>query len=489
MLATRLRRRVIWCISLAGLTVSVARPSQATPVQDASLAADTAPGSTPDGAVQAWAAQALADLSFTVIDVASGRTLLERDGRIPRNPASVSKLVTALAVLRTLGPSYQFKTALHGRIENGNIARLVIRGEGDPSLSSDHVQGLAARLVAMGLRQVDAIVVDQSYFDDVYVPPAFEQQPEEWAAFRAPVCATAVDGNRLVLRVMPGAAGANARVSVEPFGAADLVGQVRTVERATKGGRVQFGVTPRKERPLVRVGGEIGVSDSLVMLQKRVEDPRLQIGYVLRDALSSRGVAVPSRVMLGAVEGAPTLLAHYSDPLSQILYRLGKESDNFAAEMLLKTLGAQANGVGSSESGVKVVLDVLNGLQVPDANVRWSNGSGLFDANRASTGLLVQVLTSAYRDPRIAPEYLAQLSIGGADGTLTSRLRRLPEGCFVRAKTGTLRSTISLAGYIERSGHSTMAFAIIAEKVKRQGEARAAMDQFIAALCQLPVTP
>ncbi|HMA93685.1 MAG TPA: D-alanyl-D-alanine carboxypeptidase/D-alanyl-D-alanine-endopeptidase [Polyangiaceae bacterium] len=478
---------VLWSISLFGLAFSLARLGHATPALDPPGVADAVPRGAPDSAIQAWAAQSQAELSLTVADVASGRVLFEHDGNTPRNPASVSKLVTALAALRTLGPNHRFKTTLLGHMENGSLARLVIRGEGDPSLSGDHIQGLAARLVGLGLTRIsNAIVVDQSYFDETYVPPAFEQQPGEWAAFRAPVCATAVSGNRLVLWVVPGTVGTDARAFIEPFGAAELAGHVRTIDGATKGSRVRFGVTPRKERPLVQIGGEIGASDSIVVQQKRTGDPRMQVGYVLRDALGARGVTVPSVVSLGSTPSEPILLTHYSDALGQILYRLGKESDNFAAEMLLKVLGAHVHGLGSSESGVRVVLDMLRGFQAYNANMHWSNGSGLFDANRTSTNLLTQVLTAAYRDPRIAPEYLAQLSIAGTDGTLTSRLRKLPAGCFVRGKTGTLRSTISLAGYVERSNGTTLAFALIAENVKRQAEARAAMDQLVTSLCLLP---
>jgi D-alanyl-D-alanine carboxypeptidase/D-alanyl-D-alanine-endopeptidase (penicillin-binding protein 4) len=431
-----------------------------------------------------WASQHHVKLSLTVATLAGDRHVAEHDGTALRNPASVSKLITAYVALKTLGPSYQFRTTLHGRLLDGHIQRLSIRGEGDPSLISDNIFAMAARLSAMGFTAVDApIVVDQSYFDDRFVPPAFDQQPDEWAPFRAPVCPTAVDKNRLALRVAPQGIGANALVFVEPLGAVDLAGQIRSVDRDTKGTKIRWSILSGGERPTVRVDGEVGVAEKAFTLERRVDDPRKMVGHVLRQALLTRGIKVPSEVTLGATEGLPRLIVHESDALSILLHRLGKESDNFAAEMLLKTIGARASGVGSSDNGARAVAEWLLRLGPVGSEVRLVNGSGLFDANRASTNLLVRLLVEAFADKVIAPEYLAQLSIAGGDGTLSKRMRKLPSGCVVRAKTGTLRSTISLAGLIGRQDGNDLAFAILADEVKDQASTRAEIDRFVEDYC------
>lgn len=438
-----------------------------------------------------WASRHRVGLSLSVAILPSMTTLVTYQASVARNPASVSKLVTALVALRTLGQSYHFKTRLYGQLVAGKLDRLVVRGEGDPSLSSDTVQGMAARLVAMGLTRIDGpIVVDQSYFDEQFVPPAFEQQPNEWAAFRAPVCATAVDGNRLALHVIPGLPGANARVYLEPLGAAEISGTIVSAETTAAGGqRVRFSVTNSSGRPSVRIGGEIGANGRSVMLQKRADDPRLIVGYVLREALRARGVTLNGGVTLGGVDAAPVLLTHTSEALSSLLHHLGKKSDNFVAEMLLKTIGARVAGVGSTAAGAKRVLEMLVSLGATQGELRWINGSGLFDANRISTDALVGILGTAHRDRRLAPEYLSQLALGGQDGTLSTRLRGLPEGCHVRAKTGTLRANISLAGYVDRRDDKTLAFAIVTDDVKSQPATRAAIDGFVSSLCNSTLEP
>ncbi len=484
------RRRVAVVKSgfvLGVCSVTLARVGSATPAED-----------TPNAGVAKapieqrlsdWAVKHHAKLSLTVASLLDARSIAEYDGASLRNPASVSKLLTAYGALRTLGPSHKYKTTLHGHLSAGHIPRLVIRGEGDPSLSSDVIQSMAARLSAIGLTSVDeSIVVDQSYFDDRFVPPAFEQQPQEWATFRAPVCATAVDKNRLTLRILPQAVGSRAQVFVEPLGAAELSGQIRCIERDTKGTRINLSILPGAERPVVRIQGEVGAKESAMELERRTDDPRKMIGYVLRQALAARGISVTQAVSLGTVDGLSVLLTHESDALAILLHRLGKESDNFAAEMLLKGIGARVTGVGSSEAGAKVVSELLAKLGPVGEQLHYVNGSGLFDANRVSTNLLVRLLAEVHADGRIAPEYLSQLSIAGSDGTLAKRLRKLAPGCFVRAKTGTLRSTISLAGLIGRKDRNDLAFAVVVEDVKDQAATRAEIDRFIETLCNVPLS-
>ena len=86
------------------------------------------------------------------------------------------------------------------------------------------------------------------------------------------------------------------------------------------------------------------------------------------------------------------------------------------------------------------------------------NGSGLFDANRLSAATLTRVLSHAYRDPRLSAEFVAQLSIGGVDGTLRSRLRNHRKRRVVRAKTGTLARVVALSGFVLRDGKASTSY-------------------------------
>jgi D-alanyl-D-alanine carboxypeptidase/D-alanyl-D-alanine-endopeptidase (penicillin-binding protein 4) len=94
---------------------------------------------------------------------------------------------------------------------------------------------------------------------------------------------------------------------------------------------------------------------------------------------------------------------------------------------------------------------------------------------------MAKLLRFAWQEPGLRNEFVAQLSIGGVDGTLHKRFRELREHRAVRAKTGTLDDAIALSGYVlGPQGKSTIAFAILFNKVSgRGGSARAAADKLV----------
>ncbi|MEI9947660.1 MAG: D-alanyl-D-alanine carboxypeptidase [Pseudomonadota bacterium] len=98
-------------------------------------------------------------------DVAGGAVLGSVAANTPENPASNQKILTTAAVLRHFGADFRFRTALCGARAGDAIARLVLRGSGDPSLGSEDLQELAKTLSQSGVRHVGELFLDQSYFD------------------------------------------------------------------------------------------------------------------------------------------------------------------------------------------------------------------------------------------------------------------------------------------------------------------------------------
>jgi serine-type D-Ala-D-Ala carboxypeptidase/endopeptidase (penicillin-binding protein 4) len=186
-------------------------------------------------------------------------------------------------------------------------------------------------------------------------------------------------------------------------------------------------------------------------------------------------------VKLGTGRGH-TLARHLSAPLSSLLYGLGKQSDNFYAEMIFKSLGGESKGrPAKAVDAAEVVTQWLDRINASDAGVVIKNGSGLFDANRVTTQSMVSVLRWAWREPDLGPEFVAQLSVGGVDGTLHKRFRQESVRRRVRAKTGTLDDVIALSGYVLRDGgRGPIAFSILWNHVAgKQDRARRATDRLV----------
>jgi D-alanyl-D-alanine carboxypeptidase/D-alanyl-D-alanine-endopeptidase (penicillin-binding protein 4) len=408
-----------------------------------------------------------AQIGIAILDIDSGRYLAMSNEHAPLNPASNAKLYTAATALATLHANHRFETTLSGNLHGGVVSGpLVLRGHGDPSLSTDDLWALVQELHAEGVKRVDGdILVDQRFFDEQTTPPAFEQQPNEWASFRAPVSALALNENTVTLSVRPSQPGAPALVAFDPPGFVDVTGEVKTGEAGAD--TVGLELSGNGRRLAAKLSGAVGSGSRLVRYTRRVEDPTLLGGYALRAVLEESGITVSGEVKPGAHAG--TLLArHQSQPLSALLYSLGKTSDNFYAEMIFKSLGGEGHGrPARSADGAELVTRWLDKVGANDPGVVIKNGSGLFDSNRVTAASVVLLLRAAWRDPSIQPEFVAQLAIGGVDGTLHRRFASERTRRAVRAKTGTLDDAIALSGYVLGApGRGPIAFSILMNHIE-----------------------
>jgi D-alanyl-D-alanine carboxypeptidase/D-alanyl-D-alanine-endopeptidase (penicillin-binding protein 4) len=296
------------------------------------------------------------------------------------------------------------------------------------------------------------------------------------------VSAIAVDRNTVALNVAPTVAGQPARVWFQPAGVVQVDGEVAT--RKSGGGQnIQLQLMPSPGGLIGKVGGHVAEGLPRQRFGKRVDDPRLLPGLILKALLEREGVSV-NAVALGGSEERERITFHGSAPLGQLVAELGKNSDNFYAEMVFKAIAAhQSTGPSTWTAAADATLGWLRQLNAADEHTRIANGSGLFDANRLSAETLIRVLAHAIHSPRLGNEYVGHLAIGGVDGTLRSRFRSQREGRRVRAKTGTLAAVDALSGYVLRDGAAPIVFSVLVNDVPGQHAAiRSKSDEVVEAI-------
>jgi D-alanyl-D-alanine carboxypeptidase/D-alanyl-D-alanine-endopeptidase (penicillin-binding protein 4) len=205
------------------------------------------------------------------------------------------------------------------------------------------------------------------------------------------------------------------------------------------------------------------------------------------EALRRAQIETSGRVRIGPTpSGTPLITSRTSPPLSEVIRAMGKASDNFTAEMVLKVLGAERARPGTTARGAEVLSEVLVTAGVPEGRATLVNGSGLFDGNLIAASHVTSLLSHVYQTPSVRSEFLAHLSVAGRDGTLGRRLTDLPAEGIVRAKTGTLNDVIALSGYVlgPEPGQA-YAFSVLANGIRgRQGEARRLADDIARALAR-----
>ncbi|HEY2310022.1 MAG TPA: D-alanyl-D-alanine carboxypeptidase/D-alanyl-D-alanine-endopeptidase [Gaiellaceae bacterium] len=104
-----------------------------------------------------------------VLDLRTGETLFAQNSRLALRPASNEKLATTFTALTALGPSFRIETDVLGDGQLSGtmwLGDLVLKGYGDPGLSSAQLNKLARQVVADGIEHVSGrILGDESWFD------------------------------------------------------------------------------------------------------------------------------------------------------------------------------------------------------------------------------------------------------------------------------------------------------------------------------------
>ena len=189
----------------------------------------------------------------------------------------------------------------------------------------------------------------------------------------------------------------------------------------------------------------------------------LACGRLLKTALMEKGVRVTGKIVAGTVPSdAHSVAKHLSPPLADILKLMNKPSDNWIAELVFKTMGAEVMGEpGTWRKGREVVTEFLKEIMDEPPAHRFVDGSGLSRYNLLNTELLTRLLVYMYHNFELMPEFLSSLPIAGVDGTLKNRMQGMYAEKTLRAKTGTLSGVSALAGYTVTADDEVFAFGIL----------------------------
>jgi D-alanyl-D-alanine carboxypeptidase/D-alanyl-D-alanine-endopeptidase (penicillin-binding protein 4) len=159
-------------------------------------------------------------------------------------------------------------------------------------------------------------------------------------------------------------------------------------------------------------------------------------------------------VFVGDVE---PIVSFESLPLSDMIARVNKHSNNVMARQLLYTLSAEVNGQpGTEEGGRQVIANWLTENDLEPCQLALENGAGLSRNSRITAVDLASLLTFAWRQAYM-PEYLASMSIAGLDGTLSRRFRGTELIGKAHLKTGSMDHVTAIAGYLQTSSGRRLA--------------------------------
>lgn len=465
-------------------------------------------------------------IGFAVADPASGAILYSQNATQLFVPASNAKLFSTALALTRLGPEHRQATEVFAEgafspstgVLQGD---LVLRGGGDPSLSSRRfpysretedvrdypipaLEELADSLVARGVRHVTGDLVGD---DTAYLWQPFHEgwaQDDALYDYGAPVSALSVNDNFLELTVTPGSSpGEPASASTRPaLPYYDVLNRV--VTRTGAPGRIDWEISPGHQ---LLVSGSVKPGARPWRGFVAIDDPALYAARYLRDALQRRGIRIdgaararhrflgePSSAEGDAAPASPassalagTILVRRESPtLAEILRPTNKESVNLFAELLLCEVARVKNGVGSRQGGLDELRAFLAELGISPDAASLADGSGLARLSLVSPQATLRLLVAMWKGPHRAA-WLESLPVAGLEGTLERRFNGPTKRGIIRAKTGTLRGVTGLSGYVIAGDGRALAFSAFANNYA--GPARTArdfLDKMVAELASSP---
>jgi serine-type D-Ala-D-Ala carboxypeptidase/endopeptidase (penicillin-binding protein 4) len=453
-----------------------------------------------------------------------GGVIFERDVDKSFMPASNMKLYTSAAALDAFGPDFKIKTSVYATRPAGKngVLRgdLILYGRGDPNLSPRFdtddpdrydklkpadtitaIERLADQIKAAGIKTVAGnLIGDDSFFAGDLLGPGWEWDDAQFY-YGAEVSALTVNDNSVTFTVTAATrAGAPPSIKVQPqTGYLKIVNNARTapdgqtrigVNRPLNSNTVEFfGSIPR--------GGEFKVDIA-------AHDPARFAAELLKEALARRGVRVRgkverydavARVAKPLDESKSAEVAGVeSQPLSEMIKVINKQSQNLHAELMLRQLGTRhadcrslddyGRPKATADFGAEIRRQFLQKAGIEVAPLSLRDGSGLARQDLVTPRSTARLLEFMLTHPQ-SKTWLESLTVAGVDGTLARRMRNSAAADNLRGKTGTLTYVNSLSGYIKTRRGQPLILSIMSNNYTGPGrETTGVMDQICVMLAE-----
>lgn len=352
-------------------------------------------------------------------------------------PASLTKLFTTAVALNIMGEEHQLSTKLFtddinlsDKVVNGN---LYIKGYGNPTFSDFDLQGMINELISKGIEKITGnIIGDDTYLDNIYTR-------EDWIE------------------------GEGSNIKLPPISAL-VLDRNKTVTR-------------KKMRKRFRYVTEMA------------KDPAIFAANRLFTKLKENNIEVGGNSQKGKTPDKSILISQKSIFLNELIALINKHSDNFLAECLFKTLGAEATGEqGNSFYSQQAIQKFVKDNNIYFYGTEIVDGSGISRSDKVTPLSINGVLEKMYFDLNHFDAFYNSLSIAGVDGTLRGRMSGTFAENNFRGKTGTLNGVSGLAGYFTTPDGEDYIVTIMFEFTKGGwGYYRDIQDQIVEVLSELSI--
>jgi serine-type D-Ala-D-Ala carboxypeptidase/endopeptidase (penicillin-binding protein 4) len=380
-------------------------------------------------------------------------------------PASNLKLLVSAAYLHELGSDYRFKTRLYGIGEqNGDVwdGDLMIQGMGDPTINGDFNEGDPLSLFekwyqilkAKGIKRINGnIFGNESFFDDIPYPRGWEWDDLSFY-YGVETSALSFNSNVVELEVLADSeVGSIPQIQWFPFNTnyVDFINE-QVITPANIKYDESYRRIPGTNTILLRSKLPVGYYETEPL---SITNPALYFIDTFAQYLQMGDIEFNGQLIVDRQEhnwDSPEFLLfdeHSSEPLSEIVVWMNKESDNFFAETLLKATAAEKyNTEGSTELGIEIIKEFMNTAGLDSSAAVLRDASGMASATLVKLSDLSRLLVWMQNHPEWN-SYFESMSVGGQNGTLKFRFGGSPVAGNFYGKSGFVTGVRTLSGYLD----------------------------------------
>ena len=398
------------------------------------------------------------DVTFAVADLRTGLVLEEHNAAKAMAAASTTKAITSLYALEHLGRDYRFSTRIvaTGPVRGGVVqGDLVLAGGADPTLDTDGLGVLAAKLAGAGIcGATGRFLVWGGAIP--YAAQIAEDQPVH-VGYNPAISGIVLNYNRVHFEWKRADKGYDLSMDArgEKFRPRAYTAEARLSNRK----RPVYSYREEGGKELWTVAaGALGKAGSRWL---PVRHPEAYAGDVFQTLCRSHGINLPAPMPVRDYPGGEVVAAVSSNDLPTILRDMMRFSTNLTAETVgMMTSASRGAGAGLGHSGR--AMSEWIGARAGIRAAAFFDHSGLNVRSRISAAGMVQALRSVGA-PMGVRGLMKPFDLRDDKG------RKVKGGPLrVDAKTGTLDYVSTLAGYLTAPDATELVFAIFTGDLARR---------------------
>ena len=398
------------------------------------------------------------DFAYSIKNISTGESWSKNADK-SFNFASVNKLITATIALDELGPDFKFRTSFFSSNQirdNKLLGDLIIKGEGDPTLSIENLKDIFNSFKARGIKQITGnIFLDDSYFK-------FQPNPEyiddlNYRAYNVQPKSLLIEAGAIEVQFL------NQDDNVYLFSKPsikeiEVINNLKITNKVCEDwkSKIHPDLTFTDELIQVILNGSFSKSCKNKSLYLNALNQDEYFKVAIKNILNQADIEFNGEIQKKSfaddeLNSFVLLHEHFSDPLNQLMYQMNKFSLNLFSRNLALAVMKQKTEFEADEFNTDIFFKSWFEKQEINFNEFFiENGAGLSRSSYANTLLFQEVLTFIVESDWKS-EIISTLPIAGIDGTLKSMFKEKSFSNATHLKTGRLKNVFALSGFMKSS--------------------------------------